>query len=101
MKSNNNILLAVATILMTVMMVVMFLQNNTLTKYRNLLEKTDTTTVQYSDTIYLNKTIIDSVPKYTTVTIFKRDTLYKKEGDSISATPTLITLKKKIIPTLY
>lgn len=102
-KTNNksNVLIAVAvTILMTFMLGIMYFQNKTLDEYRELLEKTDTTTTITIDTLYLEKTIVDSVPKYINQTIFKTDTLYQKEGDSISATPLLITLKKKKQPIL-
>jgi regulatory protein YycI of two-component signal transduction system YycFG len=91
----NNVLLIVATIIMALMMGVMFFQNKTLNKYKDLLEKTDTTTTMTVDTLYLEKEIKDTVPQYITQTIFKTDTVYKKEGDSISATPLIITLKKK------
>ena len=54
----------------------------------------DTQTTQV-DTLYLTKVIRDSVPKETTVTVYIRDTLYQKEGDSIAATPVIVTMKKK------
>ena len=94
-KSNNNVLLVVAAIILTLMMGVMFYQNNVMTKMRDLLEKVDTTTTMTVDTLFLEKTYTDTVPQYITQTIFKTDTVFKKEGDSISATPMLITLKKK------
>ena len=94
-KKNDNILLLVATIIMAFMGFVMWFQNKTLNEYRDLLEKIDTTTTVVVDTLYLEKTIVDSVPKYINQTIFKTDTVFQKEGDSISATPLLITLKKK------
>lgn len=94
MKSNDKLLI-VATFIMILMGAVMFYQNKTMNKMRDLLEKVDTTTTMVVDTLYLEKTYTDSVPKYITQTIFKTDTVYKKEGDSISATPLLITLKKK------
>lgn len=99
-KSNNNVLLVVAAIILTLMMGVMFYQNNVMTKMRELLEKVDTTTTMVVDTLYLEKTYTDTVPKYINQTIFKTDTVFQKEGDSISATPLLITLKKKKQPTL-
>ena len=80
---------------MALMAAVMFYQNKTMTEMRQLLEKTDTTTTMTIDTLYLEKTYTDSVPKYITQTVFKTDTVFQKEGDSISATPMLITLKKK------
>lgn len=94
MKSNDKLLI-VATFIMILMGAVMFYQNKTMNKMRDLLEKVDTTTTMVVDTLYLEKTYTDSVPKYITQTIFKTDTVYQKEGDSISATPLLITLKKK------
>ena len=94
-KNANNRLLFIATFIMALMAAVMFYQNKTMTEMRQLLEKTDTTTTMTIDTLYLEKTYTDSVPKYINQTIFKTDTVYKKEGDSISATPILITLKKK------
>jgi len=94
----NDKLLVVAAIIMTLMMGVMFWQNRILDKYKNLLEKTDTITTTKVDTLYLDKIIVDSIPKEKTITIIKRDTLYKHDGDSIIATP--IILKKKVIQTL-
>lgn len=94
-NKSNNVLLIVATIIMMFMGAVMFYQDKTMTEMRQLLEKVDTTTTMTVDTLFLEKTYTDTVPKYITQTIFKTDTVYKKEGDSISATPLLITLKKK------
>lgn len=94
-NKSNNVLLIVATVIMMFMGAVMFYQNKTMNKMRDLLEKVDTTTTMVVDTLFLEKTYTDTVPKYITQTIFKTDTVYKKEGDSISATPLLITLKKK------
>lgn len=94
-NKSNNVLLVVATIIIALMMGLMCYQNKVMTNMRELLEKVDTTTTMTVDTLYLEKTITDTVPQFITQTIFKTDTLYKKEGDSISATPLLITLKKK------
>lgn len=94
-KKTNNRLLFIAIFIMALMSAVMFYQNKTMTEMRQLLEKTDTTTTMTIDTLYLEKTYTDSVPKYITQTVFKTDTVFQKEGDSISATPMLITLKKK------
>lgn len=94
-NKTNNVLLIVAAIIMALMTAVMFYQDKVMTDMRHLLEKTDTTTTMTVDTLYLEKTYTDTVPKFITQTIFKTDTVYKKEGDSISATPLLITLKKK------
>lgn len=94
-NKSNNVLLIIATVLMAIMFGIMYYQNNVMTKMRDLLEKVDTTTTMTIDTLFLEKTYTDTVPKFITQTIFKTDTVYKKEGDSISATPLLITLKKK------
>lgn len=99
-NKSNNVLLIIASIIIAAMMGVMYYQDKVMTNMRELLEKTDTTTTLTVDTLYLEKTITDTVPKYITQTIFKTDTLYKKEGDSISATPLLVTLKKKKQPIL-
>lgn len=96
MNNKNNTLITIGlTIITTIMMILLVFQNNTINSLKEIIEKTDTTTSITIDTLYLDKTYTDSVPKYITQTIYKTDTLYKKEGDSISATPLIITLKKK------
>lgn len=95
MKDSNTLIIVALTILIGLMFVVMHVQQNAINNYKNLLEMTDTTNKITVDTLYLDKEIKDSVPQTITQTIFKIDTVYKKEGDSISATPMLITLKKK------
>lgn len=92
---NNTLITIASTILMIITLGVMYFQNKTINEYKELLEKTDTTTTITVDTLYLEKTYTDTVPKYIKQTIYKTDTLFKKEGDSISATPLLIELKKK------
>lgn len=99
MKDSNTLIIVALTILIGLMFVVMHVQHNAINNYKNLLEMTDTTNTITVDTLYLDKEIKDSVPQTITQTIFKIDTVYKKEGDSISATPMLITLKKKKSPT--
>ena len=98
MKDSNTLIIVALTILIGLMFVVMHVQHNAINNYKNLLEMTDTTNTITVDTLYLEKEIKDSVPQTITQTIFKIDTVYKKEGDSISATPMLITLKKKKSP---
>lgn len=65
--------------------------------YKNKpIEKVDT--IIKSDTIYFEKTVTDTMPKYKYQTIIKHDTLYKlAKGDSIEKIPRVITLKKKSI----
>lgn len=98
-KKTNDIIIIAATVLMLLMGIVMWFQNKTLNEYKQLLEKTDTTQIISTDTLYLEKTYTDTVPKYINQVIFKTDTVYRQKGDSIEATPMLITLKKKITPT--
>ena len=63
-------------------------------KNKPVIEKVDT--VYYSDTVYFERTVADTLPKYRYETIIKHDTLYKLEkGDSIEKIPRVITLKKK------
>ena len=96
MKKKTLIAITVS-IIMALMLGVMHLQNRTINKYKNLLEKIDTTTTITVDTLFLDKIIVDSIPKEKVVKIIQTDTLYKHEGDSIIATP--IILKKKVIQT--
>lgn len=98
-KSNNTLLL-IATAIIAILIGICYYQDNTLTKMRDLLEKTDTTTTMTIDTLYLEKTVVDTVPEYINQVIFKTDTLYQMNGDSLEATPVLITLKKKKQPKL-
>lgn len=89
----SNVLLVIAAIILTLMIGVMFIMNGKLNQYKQLLEKTDTTV--YSDTIYLDKIVRDTIPQVKTMTIFKCDTLWQKQGDSIVGEPQIITLVKK------
>lgn len=98
-KKTNNMIIIAATVLMLLMGIVMFYQNKILNEYKQLFEKIDTTQVISTDTLYLEKTYTDTVPKYINQVIFKTDTVYRQKGDSIEAEPMIITLKKKIIPT--
>lgn len=99
MKDSNTLIIVVLAILIGLMFVVMHVQHNAINNYKNLLEMTDTTNKITVDTLYLEKEIKDSVPQTITQTIFKIDTVYRQVGDSIEATPMLITLKKKKSPT--
>ena len=99
MKSNNTLIIVVLTILIGLMFVVMHVQQNKINDYKNLLEMTDTTNKISVDTLYLEKKKKNNETQTIKETIYKIDTVYKKEGDSIEATPMLITLKKKKSPT--
>ena len=92
-KKTNDMIIIAATVLMLLMGIVMFFQNKTLNEYKELINKTDTIT--YADTIYLDKVIRDTVPQTITQTIFKCDTLWKVQGDSVVGEPQIITLVKK------
>ena len=100
MEKNKTIktLVIVIFVLIAMLMGTWMLFGSKIDEYKQLLEKTDTTQIISTDTLYLEKTITDTVPKYINQVIFKTDTVYKKEGDSIEAQPMLITLKKKITP---
>lgn len=70
--------------------------------YKNKpIEKVDT--IIKSDTIYFEKTVTDTMPKYRYQTIVKYDTLYKwkAKGDSIEKIPVRMELKKKLPVRLY
>lgn len=99
MKDSNTLIIVALAILIGLMFVVMHVQHNAINNYKNLLEMTDTTNTINVDTLYLEKEIKDSVPQTITQTVFKIDTVYRQVGDSIEATPMLITLKKKKSPT--
>ena len=99
MKDSNTLIIVALTILIGLMFVVMNVQHNAINNYKNLLEMTDTTNKITVDTLYLEKEIKDSVPQTITQTTYKIDTVYRQVGDSIEATPMLITLKKKKSPT--
>lgn len=70
--------------------------------YKNKpIERVDT--IIKSDTIYFEKTVTDTMPKYKYQTIVKYDTLYKwkAKGDSIEKIPVRMELKKKLPVKLY
>lgn len=65
-------------------------------KDRNTEIRHSTDTLISTDTIYLEKTFTDTVPKTLYQTVTKRDTIYRVIGDSIEQTPRVIWLKKKL-----
>lgn len=71
---------------------------DTLKDMQEIMHLTDSTLVIETDTIWMEKRIVESMPKQRTETIMALDTVYQQKGDSIEATPRLLTLKKKIIP---
>lgn len=94
-KKTNNILLTIAAVIITLMMGVMFFQNQTLSKYKTLLQEEADTIIE-TDTVYQDKIIIDSLPIVKWEHIVKTDTLYAKDSTgNIVAQPTIVCLKKK------
>lgn len=95
-KTTNNILLIIAAILITLSTVVMFFQNQTLSKYKALL-KEEADTVISTDTIYLDREIKDTVPTVKWQHIVHTDTLWMKDSvtGEIVAQPMIVSLKKK------
>lgn len=92
-KKTNNMIIIAATVLMLIMGIVMFYQNKTLNEYKELINKTDT--IEYSDTIYLDKVVRDSMPVVQYKKVLVRDTLWHSNGDSVVGEPQIITLVKK------
>lgn len=97
MDKTNKTLVIVIFILIAMLMATWMLFGNKIDEYKQLLEKTDTTTVVEKDTLYLDKIIRDTIPTVQYETIIKRDTVYQKQGDSVVVQPLLI--KKKSIKT--
>lgn len=99
MKTSINYLLTYAAVILVIFIACCAVkiehQKSEIKRLTTLLEASDTTKTTQVDTLYLTKVIRDSVPKETTVTVYIRDTLYQKEGDSIAATPVIVTMKKK------
>lgn len=92
-KKTNDMIIIAATVLMLLMGIVMFYQNKTLNEYKQLINKTDT--IEYSDTIYLDKVVRDSMPVVQYKKVLVRDTLWHSNGDSVVGEPQIITLVKK------
>ena len=92
----NNVLLALAGVIIAMMMVTVIYFGNQVVYYKTLLEKTDTTTVVTTDTIYKDHYIVDKEPEQKTEFIIKREVVYQKlNEDSTVAVPREITIKKK------
>ena len=87
MKLTNNTLLWIATILVAICLVVMHYQNKTIQDFKNLIEQVDSVVVK--DTVYKPIIYRDTVPKYISKTVVKKDTLYK------DSTQYILTLQHK------
>lgn len=64
--------------------------------YKNKPMEIKTDTIVFTDTLYLEATKTDTLPKTVYQTIVEKDTLYKVIGDSIEAQPRVVLLKKKL-----
>lgn len=93
MNKNNTLITVGLTIISVLMMILLVFQNHTINNMKDIINKTDT--IIQSDTIFLDKVVRDTVPQLITETIFKCDTLWRVEGDSVVGEPQIITLVKK------
>lgn len=92
-KKTNDTLIVIATVILLLMGALLWFQNKTLNEYKQLINKTDT--IEYSDTIYLDKVVRDSMPVVQYKKVLVRDTLWHSNGDSVVGEPQIITLVKK------
>lgn len=98
MKNNklvNNTLIIASAVAMILLLVTSLCQDTIISHLKNIINNQDTLITIKTDTLYLEKTITDSIPVERYITIIKRDTLYNKQGDSIIQQPRIITLKQK------
>lgn len=93
-KNTNNRLLFIATFIMALMSAVMFYQNKTLGKYKEILNNVDTTAVVIQhDTVYTDIDSTITQPIIIKETILRVDTLYNNDGDTIE-----VKKKTRLIP---
>lgn len=85
-------LLGIACIIIALFIAVSTAQHYQLQRFKDLIEKIDTTTTV--DTLYYEKIVKDSVPYPKYITINKRDTVYVKSGDSIQTKVLELQAKK-------
>lgn len=98
MKNNKLIsktLILASAVAMILLMITAFTQDTIISHLKNIINNQDTLITIKTDTLYLERTITDSIPVERYITIIKRDTLYNKQGDSIIQQPRIITLKQK------
>jgi len=90
-KQNNTFIYLAAALLSFIMTFLLFWQNDQIKRLKYLIEKSDTTIITNSDTVY-NKTIViqDTLIKEKKSIIKKTDTIITNNNDSI-----LLELKKK------
>lgn len=93
-KNANNRLLFIATFIMALMAAVMFYQNKTLNRYKEILNNVDTTAVVIQhDTLYTDIDSTITQPIIVKETILRIDTLYNNDGDTIP-----VKKKTRLIP---
>ena len=92
-KKTNDMLIIAATVLMLLMGIVMFYQNKTLNRYKEILNNVDTTAVVIKhDTIDVSTDTTIYKPVIIKETIIRVDTLYNGDGDAIN-----VKKKKRLI----
>lgn len=84
-------LLAIATLIIAMLLIVATLQHNQIRKFQYILEHQDTITRIERDTFWRDTTIIQTQIKPTYITRIKTDTLIKTNGDTLN----LITESKR------
>lgn len=93
-KNTNNRLLFIATFIMVLMSAVMFYQNRTLNRYKEILSGVDTTAVVIQhDTLYTDIDSTITQPIIIKETIIRTDTLYTSDGDTVD-----VKKKTRLIP---
>ena len=97
MKLNSKTLLIIATAIITLFIVVSTLQYTQIQKFKQMIEKQDTTIITKHDTLWKDTTITEKelIPKY--IIKKKVDTLYTKEGDSIQLTTESKMYQKSLV----
>ena len=93
MEKTNNTLILIAAIIITLLTGLCYLQNETLAKYKAILNDIDTTAVVIKhDTIYVSTDTTIYKPVIIKETIVRVDTLYNDNGDTIN-----VKKKKRLI----
>lgn len=93
-KKTNDMIIIAATVLMLLMGIVMFYQNKTLNKYKDIINSVDTTAVVIKhDTIDVSTDTTIYKPVIIKETIIRVDTLYNDDGDTIN-----VKKKTRFIP---
>lgn len=90
-------LLAIATLIIAMLLVVATLQHNQIRKFHYILEHQDTITKIERDTFWRDTTIIQTQIKPTYITRIKTDTLIKTNGDTLQLVTENKTFEKRLI----